>query len=100
MEKISAFFHLGPILITRDVPSGYDETKPLTAETWMQSQREKETEQATARIRLPIGGCKKGVWEWLQPYRVTSDDGLEQERKYNAFDVGEDGKFLFTSCQC
>ena len=94
LEKMSTFFHLGPILLTKNLPTVYDETKPLDAETWMRRQREKETEQATAKIRLPIGGGQKGSWEWLQPYRVQSDDGLEDERKYNAFDVGEDGEPL------
>lgn len=95
LEKMSAFFHLGPILLTKNLPPTYDETKPLSADTWMQRQTERETEQTTAKIRLPIGSGKKGVWEWLQPYQVKSDDGLEEEKKYNAFDVGEDGRSFY-----
>ena len=91
LQKMSAFFHVGPTLLTKNLPTVYDDTKPLTAESWMQAQRERQNEQASAKIRLPIGGAKKGTWEWLQPYRVQSDDGLEEERKYNAFEVGEDG---------
>ncbi|KAI1624653.1 hypothetical protein EDD37DRAFT_627652 [Exophiala viscosa] len=47
-QKMHAFFHMGPILSTIDVPP----TKDMAA---------------SAQIKLPIAG-KKGTWSWLQPY--------------------------------
>lgn len=96
LEKMSAFFHLGPLLLTKDVPVSYDAGNPLDVETWLRRQRERTTDPVAAKIRLPIGGGKKGGWEWLQPYQVpregAEDEGEgENERRYNAFDVGEEG---------
>ena len=80
------------MLLTKDVPTKYDATKPLSTETWLQRQRERVVDPATAPIRLPIGGGKKGVWEWLQPYVMQDEQDGETKRKYNALDVGEEGK--------
>ncbi|KAL8759018.1 MAG: hypothetical protein Q9184_003748, partial [Pyrenodesmia sp. 2 TL-2023] len=90
LEKMSAFFRLGPVLLTKDVPARYDPNNPLDTETWMQKQRERATDPGTARIRLPIGGGKKDTWEWLQPYRIEQHGGGSAERKYNALDVEEE----------
>ncbi|KAL8927115.1 MAG: hypothetical protein Q9208_002499 [Pyrenodesmia sp. 3 TL-2023] len=90
LERMSAFFRLGPVLLTKDVPARYDSSNPLDTETWMEKQREGETEPGTAKIRLPIGGGKKGNWEWLQPYQVEQEGSGGGERKYNALDVGEE----------
>ncbi|KAL8756888.1 MAG: hypothetical protein Q9184_004359, partial [Pyrenodesmia sp. 2 TL-2023] len=35
LEKMSAFFRLGPVLLTKDVPARYDPSNPLDTETWM-----------------------------------------------------------------
>lgn len=61
MERMSAFFHLGPVLLTKDVPANYDATDPLDAETWLLRQRQRATDPVTAKIRLPVGGGKKGM---------------------------------------
>ncbi|KAL8901692.1 MAG: hypothetical protein Q9207_005078 [Kuettlingeria erythrocarpa] len=91
LEKMSAFFRLGPVLLTKDVPARYDVSNPLDTETWMEKQRERTIDPATSKIRLPIGGGKKGIWEWLQPYRVEAEGSGSEGRKYNALDVGEEG---------
>ncbi|KAI4181740.1 MAG: hypothetical protein LQ346_006708 [Caloplaca aetnensis] len=90
LEKMSAIFRLGPVLLTKDVPPRYDPSDPLDTETWMEKQRERTTDPGTAKIRLPIGGGKKGIWEWLQPYRIEPEESGTEERKYNALDVGEE----------
>ncbi|KAF2839439.1 hypothetical protein M501DRAFT_954904 [Patellaria atrata CBS 101060] len=93
LYKISAFFTLGPMLITRDIPHPYDEEKPLTPSTWLEIQRsDLKPDSDSATIRLPIiGGAAsaKGVWNWLQPYSV-GDTEESEETKYNALDVGQD----------
>ncbi|KAL8655032.1 MAG: hypothetical protein Q9210_001155 [Variospora velana] len=51
LEKMSAFFHLGPLLLTKDIPSDYDPANPLDAETWLLRQHQGATDPAAAQIR-------------------------------------------------
>lgn len=86
--------------MTRDIPTPYNSSVPLTAESWLDQQRaQAPPDPNTASIRLPlIGGGAKGTWKWLQPYSVPTagGEGDEEETKYNALEVGvDDGKVRF-----
>ncbi|KAL8769553.1 MAG: hypothetical protein Q9209_004484 [Squamulea sp. 1 TL-2023] len=99
LEKISAFFHLGPILLTQDVPPKYNTADPLNIETWLQRQKLRSEDPSNIQIRLPIGGGKKGVWNWLQPYDVPENEEVEgsaTRTRYNALEVGEDDPGPYT----
>lgn len=54
MKSMSAFFHLGPVLLTSDVPSTAAAARA----------------PPTTTVRLPISG-RKGAWDWWQPYDVV-----------------------------
>lgn len=110
MQRISAFFTLGPLLLTRDVPPTYDASKPLSATSWLERQQSHslvpggDTPAAgTAPIRLPISAAgAKGRWLWLQPYSVpvAAEGGAgggerdpaaaAEQTRYNALEVGEE----------
>jgi hypothetical protein len=59
---------------------------------WIEDQQRLATTPETAAIRLPLAG-KKGLWNWLQPYVVEGEAEGETETRYNALQVGEEGKF-------
>lgn len=69
-DKMSAFFRLGPSLVTRDVPSSYGEA------------------MKGAILRLPISG-RKGLWRWHQPYDTNPADANALPQ-YAALEVEED----------
>jgi hypothetical protein len=112
--RMTAFFRLGPSLLSKDVPTKYDEHRPLNADSWFKAQdtsNPPSTDLVPAptttttpgpaipaaptlplpppapSIRLPISG-KKGLWQWLQPYDVTVDG--QQVTRYNALGVEQD----------
>ncbi len=86
----AAFFTLGPLLITKDVPKLYDSKNPLEPDSWLKTQNQATTTTAAALINLPVAGGK-GLWNWLQPYVVA--DGAAVKTHYNALEVGaEDGR--------
>src|SRR5256885_7545347 len=37
-QRMTAFFHLGPNLLSSDVPTPYDASRPLDTTTWLQAQ--------------------------------------------------------------
>lgn len=65
----------------------FDPANALNADTWGAKQQDPKVNPETAAIRLPLGGGKWGVWNWLQPFPPGETDG---EKRYNAFDVGEE----------
>jgi hypothetical protein len=91
MQKMTAFFHVGPILITTpDLQTRYDESKKLTADYNLVAMMEQEAVVDPAvkvdpnappkftGVPIPVGGSKD--WNWLQPYAivpkpVTTDSG-------------------------
>ncbi|KAH8901387.1 hypothetical protein GQ53DRAFT_851002 [Thozetella sp. PMI_491] len=106
MKNMTAFFTMGPILLTKDVPKLWDSTSPLTPSTWMQAQSNTSTNNSVAPISLPIAG-QRGLWQWLQPYAVAPTPPLSPPNNgvsaaaapvdltthYNALEVSnEDGK--------
>jgi hypothetical protein len=58
--SIAAFFALGPILVTRDVPKRYNDKEILQADSWLatQSADDPTTKAEACPINLPIAGGK------------------------------------------
>ncbi|KAK5455897.1 hypothetical protein LTS15_005215 [Exophiala xenobiotica] len=69
MKNMTAFFTMGPLLITKDVPKLWDEGHKLMPDTWITMQEEQKATETVPPIKLPIAGTK-GMWNWLQPYSV------------------------------
>jgi hypothetical protein len=67
-EKMHAFFHLGPMLLTSDVPPAKDAAKDQI-------------------VSLPVSG-RKGTWTWLQPYATA--DANDVNPIYAEMQVQED----------
>ncbi|OQO04338.1 hypothetical protein B0A48_10949 [Cryoendolithus antarcticus] len=94
-SRMTAFFRLGPHLLSGDVPLYVD--KPLSADTWNTSKGPPDPsavsttgKTAAAPIRLPISG-RKGMWQWLQPYDLPGKDAkADRITRFNAMDVGEE----------
>ncbi|KAF2269962.1 hypothetical protein CC78DRAFT_557805 [Lojkania enalia] len=79
MDKMHAFFRLGPSLFTVDVPTTYEQAvKP-------------KDDGSKWGVRLPLSG-QKGTWTWLQPYAQEGwgEDGNEKVAKFAQLDVVED----------
>lgn len=69
-QKMTAFFHLGPMLMTTDVPTAYSST--------YQAQQDIDRTDPTVlpkpapnapTVALPISN--KALWRWLQPYDMV-----------------------------
>ncbi|ORY16104.1 hypothetical protein BCR34DRAFT_137208 [Clohesyomyces aquaticus] len=88
-ERMSAFFHVGPIMITQNIPTVYDESKEVAAKDWIHRQQNSDVPRDAAPIRLPLR-ARKGTWNWLQPFPLQEES--DGRRHYNSFEVGE-GKF-------
>lgn len=107
-SRMTAFFRLGPSLISQDVPSTYDPSRALNADSWLAAQNVgNPTSTALAKkpkpgdpvvvppppvptIRLPIAG-KKGLWQWLQPYDVEGEkEGEPRRTRYNSLMVEQE----------
>lgn len=79
----AAFFTVGPLLLTVDVPKLYDKKHPLTASSWIDQQNDPTLSPEQPVIKIPIAGGKgygflpwtfslltrtSSMWNWLQPY--------------------------------
>ncbi|CZR68331.1 uncharacterized protein PAC_18230 [Phialocephala subalpina] len=93
MRNMTAFFTIGPMLVTKDVRKTYDTSNPLTASSWLDTQNtENQTQtQKLPPINLPIAGGK-GMWNWLQPYvdPAPAPSGAPIRPLYNAMEVGQE----------
>lgn len=58
-NKMQAFFHLGPSLVTVDVPPTAATARALAATN-------------KPAVRLPVSG-HQGLWNWMQPYAATDE---------------------------
>lgn len=67
-RNMHAFFHLGPILLTTDVPTN-------------------KVDAASKVVSLPVSG-RKGTWSWFQPYATGKLEDLNPE--YALMQVQED----------
>jgi hypothetical protein len=65
LNHMTAFFHIGPLIVTKDVPD-YDPKYELTADMSLQGKQEVYTEQ---KIELPTNIAD---WNWLQPYMAIA----------------------------
>jgi hypothetical protein len=63
-QKMTAFFHLGPMLLTSDVPAGY--TKKFQAQQVVDVGTVAKPDDKAPTVSLPISN--KQLWRWLQPY--------------------------------
>jgi hypothetical protein len=117
LKNITAFFHMGPLIVPTDVPTAFDERlaiKEEYASTLIQLSEKAPTTTPAApvnpadpsaapaavtmipHIQIPVQAQQS--WKWLQPYLfepgVTKDPitGKLQpwETRYNAFDLSPD----------
>jgi hypothetical protein len=77
-EKMNVFFHMGPMLVTQDVPEHH---APAQGGGAALSGEEKKYE-----VKIPALATAK--WEWLQPYPKEGGTQLEEWIEYEHFDVG------------
>ncbi|KAI1812466.1 hypothetical protein GGS20DRAFT_587464 [Poronia punctata] len=70
LDRLSAFFHMGPLLVTRDVPDFVDSRKlapgDLPPKVVENNVSKKEKASLTNGVALPGGALEQ--WTWLQPY--------------------------------
>ncbi|KAI9857978.1 MAG: hypothetical protein M1813_007948 [Trichoglossum hirsutum] len=95
MKNMTAFFTLGPILTTKDVPKHYDSSPAavLRPDSWLHASDNPTASPDAYPIKLPIAGGK-GMWNWLQPYVDANPPNPADGPRplYNALQVGqEDG---------
>ncbi len=108
MERMTAFFHMGPLLITDARGLKFDPNKVLTADynlAAMQEVAEGETQgsdenetdpQAPAGppVGVAIPAIKSAEWNWLAPFVVKNTVGTGNEEKvvkdtkWNPFAIG------------
>ncbi|KJX99852.1 hypothetical protein TI39_contig350g00002 [Zymoseptoria brevis] len=96
-SRMSAFFRLGPQLLSQDVPA-YIENSHLDPDSWNATAAKGASSTTAsntvpAAIRLPISG-KKGMWQWLQPYDVPGRKVTEEERKAGKKDEVNSTRFV------
>lgn len=91
MKRMTAFFRMGPALLSRDVPDVYDADHPLKPDTWITLQSNAAVAAAAAQadpkpadVKLPISGSR-GLWNWLQPYE--KEDPNDVNPRYNSLTV-------------
>ncbi len=92
MTRMTAFFRLGPSLVSIDVPQTYDATRPLDPESWAIPLLDGAGTNSPdmPAIRLPVSG-KKGLWRWLQPYDVPGAAATDpHDTRYNEMDVNQE----------
>jgi hypothetical protein len=75
IDKLSAFFHTGPVLVTSDVPD-FDATRRLKQGELIPKVVDKT--QPNEAVVLPGGSL--GQWSWLQPYMPETDGQPDEER--------------------
>ncbi|KAL8792887.1 MAG: hypothetical protein Q9195_004529 [Heterodermia aff. obscurata] len=85
MDKMSAFFHIGPVLVTNDVPD-FVESKRLVQGQLPPKLVSKE--KGETGVLLPGGAL--GQWTWLQPY--MEDGTTIVEKDANNIDGGGGGR--------
>lgn len=80
-QKVTAFFHLGPILMTSDVPTKYRGNFQAKQVIDPSELAKPVSDGRTAK--LPIS--YKALWRWLQPY-----DKVSQGTIFDGYALGED----------
>lgn len=105
MSQMTAFWHSGPLVVTRDVPAAYDTNKPVDADyskTLLNTTPLTPAQAAllppppTVQIPLtkPLASASGGeaTYKWLQPYTVSSTVGKNTvvQTKFNPIDISGD----------
>jgi hypothetical protein len=67
LKKMTIFYHMGPLIITKDVPKAIDPGHIL------QQKYNLSGGDVVPGVSVPIPALSVGAWNWLQPY-VTKDD--------------------------
>lgn len=79
INRIAAFFRIGPILVDEDVPP-YDATKEVT-----QDYRLDDDTAPTPTGSISVPSVKLGEWNWLQPF--IQGEGDDATTVFNALEV-------------
>lgn len=81
LNHMTAFFHMGPLMVTKDVPE-FNEKYEVRADFSLSGKQEVCTE---TRIQLPTNAAE---WNWLQPYldiaqnqKPAGGEDLEKETR-------------------
>ncbi|KAI1129984.1 hypothetical protein F5Y10DRAFT_290228 [Nemania abortiva] len=97
MERMTAFFHMGPLLITDARGLKFDPTKALTPDynlAALQEVAEDDKEgqegsepgvQTSAPVGIALPAIKSAEWNWLAPFIVTEAAGDDRDTKWNPF---------------
>lgn len=86
LSKMKAFFHMGPLMITKDVPPQFDSDRELRSDKPVTGAPPIPHEEGA--VLLP--GVGKGDWAWLQPYYPQEDE----KEKPTAMGDGEEEEAL------
>lgn len=84
MQKMTAFFHMGPILLIHDVGKYWDENKTLSREYRLNPP---EVDQTVPGSEVGVPALLTAEWSWLQPYSKTKNG--EEEEEYMALGLGK-----------
>ncbi|KAF7590764.1 hypothetical protein BBP40_002379 [Aspergillus hancockii] len=89
MQKMTAFFHMGPIVLTDDVEA-YRSGAPLTQDYKLTPPNQDQTVKGSA---VGIPSLKSGSWAWLQPFEEEKERGGQEEEpkpvsSYRALGLG------------
>ncbi|EFW19464.1 conserved hypothetical protein [Coccidioides posadasii str. Silveira] len=81
-EKMTAFFHMGPTIVSDDVQQYYHPDKALSADYKLYPPSSDQTIEGSA---VGIPSLQSGSWAWLQPFINATSDNPE----YMALGLGK-----------
>ena len=81
LQRITTFFHMGPLLATADVP-GFDSKHALGPAYDLT-----KDDQLFPDSQIPLPAMQAGEWAWLQPYATSSNGAPSPNAAYMAFGV-------------
>lgn len=82
MNKMTAFFHMGPVMVTQDVPD-YQKKYKLTADYDL---TKPDMVVPGSAVAIPALGVAD--WDWLQPY-IDPEETVNDGRVYTPLGVGK-----------
>lgn len=80
LSKMTAFFHMGPIMVTEGIPLYNKEYK-------LESNYTEETKAPVGAVPIPALGLAD--WNWLQPYIDSTDTDALDGRVFMALGLGK-----------
>ena len=60
MRNMTAFFSMGPVLLTRDVPKEFEPARQATTTSWLDKQGA-DTSNLPGDVKIPVAGTKGWV---------------------------------------